>query len=316
MPDSTVLKSKPWDEGVGAAPADIFEAKGMIGPEERRCYYWLARHWATGRGCIVDAGAFVGASTYCFAAGAAAAGRREFEDRPIVHAYDYFKVIDQYVGDAITQHFGAIGQGESYLQHFEKQTAPFSDMIRAYPGDFLSHQWNGLPIEILFVDIAKTAALNSHVIAEFFPSLIPGKSIIIHQDYYHCWHPYIHISMEYFDEEFELVDELVRYGSRVWRLAKPIPPEKIARMNAYDLTSAEKIELLDRVIAKSSEVMLPMMEVVRIWQFYDNKDLTAVWAGLDRMQADYGLEGRNEVWAQQALRIRTALTLQGKSGRP
>ena len=36
--------------------------------------------------------------------------------------------------------------------------------------------------------------------------------------------------MESLAEEFELVDELVEYRSRVWSLARPIPAVKIRRI--------------------------------------------------------------------------------------
>src|SRR5262245_52061951 len=101
----------------------------MIGPEERRCYYWLGQHWLSGRGCIVDAGAFLGAWTRCFAAGAAAGGLRSFGDDQLVHAYDYFMVVDDYVGAAIARDFRPIKRGESYLDIFAAQTGAYADMI-------------------------------------------------------------------------------------------------------------------------------------------------------------------------------------------
>ncbi len=306
MSDHADLMAKPWRLEADW-PAEIRAPKGMIGKEERRCYYWLGRHWLSGLGCIVDAGAFVGASTLCFAAGAAAAGRRDFNGDPLVHAYDYFKVVDDYVGEAISKDFRPIGPGESYLDIFATQTAAYADMIRAYPGDFLERRWNGTPIEVLFIDIAKTSELCAHAIQEFFPSLVPGRSVLVHQDYFHCWHPYIHIGMEFLDEEFELVDEHVPHQSRVWRLAKPIPDDKIARLAAFDFSKQERIALLDRLVLKSSAFSRPMNEVVRLWQHCLDNDLDVATADLARLRDVYEIDQRRDLWAKQALEVEAVL---------
>jgi predicted O-methyltransferase YrrM len=297
------IPAKPWNTDLESFPTELSEAQGMIGPEERRCFYWLANTQLNGKGCVVDAGSFVGASTLCFAAGAANAGRTTYEGRRIVHAYDYFKAVDEYVAKFIRNRFRPIEKNESYLDVFEAQTAKYKDMITAHPGNFLEQTWCGDPIEILFIDIAKTAALNSHAIAEFFPHLIPGKSIVVHQDYFHCWHPYIHVAMEYFSDEFELVDEHVEFQSRVWRLMKPLSPKKIARMKAYDFTAAERMALLDCLVEKSSDHSRPMMEVVRLWQRCIDKDRSAIQLDIARFRSKYAFDERIELWARQAVMV-------------
>jgi hypothetical protein len=295
-----LLRVKPWEKW-RAVPREVLKPKGMIGPEERRCYYWLAKHWLSGQGVIVDAGAFVGASTFCFAAGAAAANRRAFDGHPIVHAYDYFRVVDDdYVREAISRDFRPINDGESYLDVFADQTRAHAGLIRTYTGDFLQRQWSGLPIEILFIDIAKSSALGAHAVAQFFPSLIPGRSIVVHQDYYHCWHPNIQVGMEYLAAEFELLDERVQYQSRVWRLAKPIPAEKVARLGADDLSRDERMALLDRLIARSSPRSRPMNELVRVWQIFIDGDPARARAEIRRVIQSYRSVDPGDFWAPQA----------------
>lgn len=303
--DYALLKKKPWNSDTSLKPLfkQIYQPKGMIGPEERRCYFWLGKNLPTGNGCIVDAGSFVGASTLCFAAGAAAAGQREFNGRKIIHSYDYFQVVDQYVGEAITRDFRPIKQGESYLDIFEKQTAAYNDLIEAHPGNFLSHRWHGDPVVLLFIDIAKTAELNAHAIGEFFPSLIPGHSVLVHQDYFHCWHPYIHISMQFLNDEFELLDEHVAHQSCVWRLTKPIPEEKIDRLRKYDLTKEERLQCLDQLLGTSSLFMRPMIQVVRIWQQCLDKDWDAAAHDMAEFRRNFNLEREKALWAKQAITV-------------
>lgn len=300
---TTSLYDKPWKAPNGDFPRALLYPRGMIGPEERRAYYWLGRNWLSGEGCIVDAGAFLGASTYCFAAGATDGGRRQFRGRPTVHAYDYFKVVDNYVGEAIRKDFCQIEPGESYLDIFEYQTAQYAEAIEPHAGDFLGHQWCREPIEILFIDIAKTQGLNSHVVGQFFLCLIPGRSVVVHQDYFHCWHPYIHVAMEFFNDEFDLVDEHVPHQSRIWRLAKPLSQEKIERIRSYNLSETERMELLDRLVEKSSPLSRPMMEVVRLWQRCLDKDYEGARKDLARLRSHCGVDRRTELWFRQALEV-------------
>lgn len=313
--DYNILKEKPWNNDASIISELIYQPKGMIGPEERRCYFWLGKNCVTDDRCIVDAGAFLGASALCFAAGAAAAGKTGCNGRKLIHAYDYFKVVDQYVGEAIRRDFRPIAKGDSYLDIFQQQTAAFEQLIEPHPGDFLAQNWHGDPIALLFIDIAKTSSLNAHVIGEFFPSLIPGESILVHQDYFHCWHPYIHISMEFFDDEFELMDEHVPHQSRVWRLVKPLSEEKLARMRHYDLSKAERLKFLDRLVEKSSGFMAPMVKVVRIWQHCLDGDWDTAAAGIAELRRDFRLEDVPGLWAKQALEVERHIAHATSGGR-
>ena len=305
---SIITKSKPWltDDSI---PLEIDTPIGMVGPEERRSYYWFAKHALTDNGCIVDAGAFLGASGYCLAAGAAASGRRRFKGGPVVHSYDYFSVVDEYVRQSISEQVRPIGMGESYLDIFKKQTEPFTDMIESHGGDFLEHSWNGNPIDLLFIDISKTAALNAHVCNEFIPSMVPGRSVMIHQDYFHCWHPYIHISAEFLSDELELLDDHIPHQSAAWMLKKPISAEKLQRLAKYDFSAQERIQILDKLIGKSSKEVKPMIECVKLWQHYEDGDLDLAKRQLTRLDALYGINGLvgAKLWARQAREIKALM---------
>ena len=113
--------------------------------------------------------------------------------------------------------------------------------------------------------------------------------------------------MEFFDEEFELLDEHVKHQSCVWRLTKPLPAEKIARMRAYDLSKEERMALLDRLVAKSSDSFRPMVEVVRLWQRHIDRDLDEARMDLDRIRRTYDIDHRSELWARQAREIEVFL---------
>ena len=257
-----VMRNKPWNNC--GAPSEIYLPKGMIGDEERRALYWISRHWFAGRGEIVDAGAYIGASAFAIAAGASAnpvVKRR----RPIIHSYDYFQAVDDYVIRSLRESGHAVEPGGDYLDVFRGQTRRYRDLIEPHPGDFLTMQWHA-PIELLFIDIAKTPELNTHLIREFFPHLIPGHSLVIHQDFFHCWHPHIHITMEALEPYFEIIDGHIDFTSRLYRCTKAIPSAALEEAASFSYTPEERLRMLDAIAVKEIGDMRAMIEVATMWQ--------------------------------------------------
>lgn len=295
-----LLAAKPWNNL--PVPEAVYQPIGMIGPEERRALWWLAREMLND-GAIVDAGCFLGASTFCLAAGAAASPRAATRRKPIVHAFDRFKAIDAYVAESISRQVRPTETGDSYLDIFMPQVAPHGDLVRAVPGDFLEASWNEGPIDLLFIDIAKTEALNARAVGMLFPALVPGRSIVIQQDYHHCWHPAIHVTMEHLAGEFVELDELIEYQSRLWLLDRPIPAEKIRRLAQHDLGAEERLALLDQLVERSSPRSRPMMEVVRCWQRFLNSDIDGAEAGIRSLRSRFDLETTNGLRARQAREV-------------
>jgi hypothetical protein len=109
--------------------------------------------------------------------------------------------------------------------------------------------------------------------------------------------------MEYFGDAFEIVDELVLNQSRVWRLVKPLPAEKIARLRDGALGKDERMALLDRVVAQASAQCRPMMEVVRLWQRCLDEDYDAAKLDFAELDGKYGYRSRHEIWAKQAIEV-------------
>jgi len=96
--------------------------------------------------------------------------------------------------------------------------------------------------------MAKSWSLNQFVLRHFFSALIPGKSIIIQQDFVYFHGYWIHITMGRLSAYFELLD-LVFGASAVYRLIKPIPQwlleEPLERPSLE-----EKLRYIDRAIQK------------------------------------------------------------------
>jgi predicted O-methyltransferase YrrM len=250
------MNAKPWLDPNAQAGS---YALGMLGLEERKLLYQLARYTYTGEGAVVELGAFCGASTCCLAAGMRdnprAAGRQ-------VDSYDCFIANEPYLVDFIRRQFGeALEMGQSFDAIFRRATAEFADRIEVHVGDLLEQSWpSEVPIEILFVDVAKTLALSGKVLTEFVSHLTPGRSIVIHQDFYHPTAFYLPVVMDFLMDHFSII-ETGRDWSVVFRLETAIPQEKLQIASLYRFSFAQQQTALRRMMRR---VGMPGSEYLRL----------------------------------------------------
>ena len=80
--------------------------------------------------------------------------------------------------------------------------APWQGRVTLHAGEIGTMRWSGGPIEILAVDAAKGSAITDHIAAEFFPALVPGRSILIHQDYLMAVQPWLAAQMIALSDHF------------------------------------------------------------------------------------------------------------------
>jgi predicted O-methyltransferase YrrM len=251
-----MVGAKPWlDQNAQAGSY----ALGLLGLEERKLLYQLARYTYTGEGAVVDLGSFCGASTCCLAAG--------LRDNPRaaarhVDSYDSFIASEPYLVDFIREQLGeAIAMGQSFAAIFQRATAEFADLIEVHAGDLLEQSWpSDEPIEILFVDVAKTLALSGKVLTEFFARLTSGKSIVIHQDFYHPTAFYLPVVMDFLMDHFTII-EAGRDWSVVFRLEMPIPQEKLQFASLYKFSFAQQQAALRRMMRR---VGMPGSDYLRL----------------------------------------------------
>ncbi|MEA2298791.1 MAG: hypothetical protein QOF77_1727 [Solirubrobacteraceae bacterium] len=213
----------------------------MLSLEERRLLYVLARDYVHGDGAIIDAGCFLGGSTIALAGGLAENPRAE--RCPPIHTYDLFAL------DASYKHsypglVDGIEVGESMRPRFEALLGPLLARVEVHEGDICGERWSGDPVEVLFIDICKSWAINDHVVGQFFPALLPGRGVIVQQDLIHEWLPYLTMTMGLFRDSFELIDA-VPWCSAVYLCTRAIPAAEIPP-SLDALPAAEKVALFDR----------------------------------------------------------------------
>jgi tetratricopeptide (TPR) repeat protein len=185
-PDAMMMDSRskcPW---VAPLPQDVARVPGMLSDEEKRYLYWVARHAFEGWGAIVDLGPWVGCSS-----AALAAGLRDRGAETKVHSFDRFEWNRGYMECHLAAN---LPEGADFMPIFLRQTAPVKAWIEPQKMDLMRGSWTGGPIEILFVDAAKSWELNNAILQAFGPHLVPGKSRVIQQDFRHfptVWFPLV-----------------------------------------------------------------------------------------------------------------------------
>jgi hypothetical protein len=238
-------------------PPDAVGIPTMLSKLDRKLLYTLARDYASGDGAIVDAGCFLGGSTVVLLDG--------LRDRPTkwtgppIESYDKFRVeeytVPLFFGDESVQ------VGDSFRARFEANTAGFGLPHKVHEGDVIDIGWSGSPIDILFLDLVKSWKINDAILRDFFPSLVPGRSVIVHQDYGWGTMPWIPITMELMSDSVRLIDGM-EAGSHVFFLEHEVPPELIER-GVSGIGFDRQLELIDRAIERLDGWARGMIEITR-----------------------------------------------------
>lgn len=140
--------------------------------DELQLLCYLAEHEFTGEGEIWDVGCGNGGSTFCLCEGLRSNPREQARDAR-VHAVDRFE------SSADSHWSGAT------VATFAANTAGCEDRVVVHSTDITCFRWPGPPppLEILFIDVAKEEHLFTAVVRSFFQSFLPGRSIVVHQDF-------------------------------------------------------------------------------------------------------------------------------------
>jgi hypothetical protein len=250
------LVRRPWREVT--LPPDAVGIPTMLSKTERKLLYGLARDYASGDGAIVDAGCFLGGSTAALLAGLR--DRPNGWTGPPVVSYDLFRV-EEYT---LAKFFGgdpSVRIGDSFRHRFDANVAGFDLPHVVHEGDITEIGWSGEPIDVLFLDVLKSPEINDAVLREFFPSLVPGRSVIVHQDYGWGWMPWIPITVELMRDSLVLLDWM-EWGSHAFFVRDELPTEVIER-GVGGLDVETRLGLIEAAIARADGWVRGMLEVDR-----------------------------------------------------
>ncbi len=275
-------QSLPWYHSDYLLPASV---QSLLTEPEVAMLEYICRCQFSGAGAIVDVGSFLGGSTVAIVDGLLQNPCFD-PQKHRVQSYDLFQLLQP------LQAYGAwadqLGEGYSFLKDFEQNLGDRLPRVDVHAGDLLQEVWNDGPIEIAFIDVAKSPELNSHVIQQFFPSLIPGKSILIQQDLQYPGCPWLAVCMYVLRDYFSVVDTLP-CNSVVYRLEKAIPQEMLEQADCVRM-ERERIRILHREALRElptrAKSMLTLDEAA--WLQEDGKSEDAINLLVDTLEKAKG----------------------------
>ncbi len=213
---------------------------GMTTMTERAYFKWHAQEELTGTGAVVDLGSWLGSTTAALAMGLSANRRRAARDTTI-HAYDQFRWEWTMDIHSPPTRLGPYKPGDSFRPEFELVVRRWRSRIVVHEGDLLQETWPSEPVELLLVDAMKSWELASHIVRVFYPALLPTRGYLIHQDFSHCFTPWIPLVSYRLLDYLVPVKDIPRSETLVFRLVRPLPPAglELAR-SSFDESEIER----------------------------------------------------------------------------
>ncbi len=161
-----------------SAPPSGLDTPSMMSIAERQFLFGLASRYYTGKGIIVDAGIFLGASTRGFGEGVRSNPALDeitlAWPQPIV---SYERAIVNPNMPAFFKKHGltvSAAPGESFEAELRRNVEPVKDLVDLRIGDFMAATAPESSVEILFLDILKTPGLSVRAFRQFYGKPIPG----------------------------------------------------------------------------------------------------------------------------------------------
>lgn len=227
--------ARPWR---GVSEADLGPAARvptMLTLEEGQLYHWLGRRVA-GDGATVDLGAYAGGSAARLLSGLALSGRGFH-----VHSYDRFRSSRAFWAKFMPEEPLPEADEADLLPVVRRNLAPWQDKVTLHVGDIGDQRWSGGPVEILSVDAAKGAVMADHVAREFFPSLVPGRSILVQQDYLMSVQPWLCAQMVCLRDQFLPLAHVPKVGL-VFLCVAPVTPAALKAAQVGELTDGKLMQ--------------------------------------------------------------------------
>jgi len=218
------------------------DVPSMLTTLEKEYLYRYAKQDFKGLGEIVDLGCWLGSSTVPLAQGLQENSIATKEHT--IRAYDIFiweSWMDQLSCVAGTFLESKFQQGESFYDECLAQTYPWRKQIQFCPSDLTQTTWTDGAIEFLFIDAMKSWELANSIINNFFPSLVPEHSIVVHQDFTHYYTYWIHLTMYRFREYFDAVYDIPYSASLVFKYIKQIPEKELQQFYSVESFDVDEI---------------------------------------------------------------------------
>lgn len=203
---------RPWSD-VQVSP-ELLALPRMLSADEQRYLVWLTEAKYEGWGAVVDLGCWLGSSSACLAEGFVRSGKPGF-----VHSFDLFSWVKSYMEKDSDLR---LPDGADFMPEFQRLTAPWRDRVRAQKVDLFEYRWTGGPVEILFVDAAKTWGLTNAIFRGFEDAIVPGRTRVVFQDYRYPETHWLPLVLGARPDLWEEVENTADGTTSTWFAKKPL----------------------------------------------------------------------------------------------
>ncbi len=197
----------------------------MLTDPELNYLHWLTAQEYRGQGRVVELGCYLGGSTAALADGMT----HNPHARTRMLTYDAF-IMDEWSNSFLATPYKA---GESFRPLFDLYQRHRADRLTVregwIPEDIAPEAERELypeqePVEILFVDAAKTWPLHNTMLRTFGRHLIPHRSVLVHQDFKDPLVYWLPLHMHRLRACFEPLDSIARSCTLSFRYLGGIEP--------------------------------------------------------------------------------------------
>ena len=281
----------------------------MLAQEEKRYLFWLGKDMWSGAGTVVEVGPWLGGSTVCLAAGMRASGHAAGRK---LHAVDNFLWREFMATRAPLP----LKPGDSFEPFFLKNMVDYADVVvshaRALPDETIEGDadagatrfveeravapFDGLPggdpVEILFIDGAKSWRGMRHLLLTLSNRLLPGKTLLVCQDFKYWGAYWVPMMMARLDGHIEPVHNVLGGTTVAFRLVSAVPRGEL-----------ELFE--DHVASVSTDAGLRLLDRAAGWLRDDGDALGAAHVSLSRVRFLLH-QGRVERATDEFLRLQSS----------
>lgn len=243
---------------------------GLTTKDEQAWCRWFGAEAYTGRGAVVEWGAWLGSLTSNYCDGLLANARRP--SGVVAYAYDLFRW-EQWCEDEVrgTEHAGRLRVGQSFADYFASLHDRYRDFLVVRAADLSRECWSDGPIELIVNDAVKTLSIGKGAYAHFTPALLPGVGLIANQDYLWPTDSFLAVIQflmrDFFSHEYTVPDSCMV----VFRCRRE-PDASALRALPDDLSNLDRT-LLNEAFAWSRQAvpvspteMIDLGKAVTLWQ--------------------------------------------------
>lgn len=229
------------------------ELVGMTSKSEQDFLTRFGNSRYVGTGEVIDLGCWLGSTTISLARGLSANPAFAGSGRKIraFDAFRWYEGMDEAAAGARLAK--SYLPGDDFVGEFRLRTEPYREIIDIRKGDLAEARWDGPPIEFLLVDAMKSFELANAIVRGFYPKLMPGTSLVMHQDFAHFFTVWIHLIQWRLRSFFEFDSEVPGSSSVVFRLTAPVPESLLGPFGFEDFSDSEAAEAIDYSLGLVSE---------------------------------------------------------------